>query len=96
MPACYNNLKEVNGAYPPCYGYVSAPAQPPGSLSSKDLHSMTAPPRASSATSRFWARLRPQREKLPRDIKVMLAAAFLVIFVINRIQRRAQARAPGL
>ncbi len=27
---------------------------------------------------------------------VMLAAAFLVIFVINRIQRRAQARAPAL
>jgi len=27
---------------------------------------------------------------------VMLAAAFLIIFVINRIQRRAQARAPAL
>ncbi|MGN8129246.1 MFS transporter [Arthrobacter sp. RC1.1 241] len=39
---------------------------------------MTAPPRASGATSRFLARLRPQREKLPRDIKVMLAAAFLI------------------
>ncbi|VXB29688.1 membrane hypothetical protein [Arthrobacter sp. 8AJ] len=39
---------------------------------------MTAPPRSSGATSRFLARLRPQREKLPRDIKVMLAAAFLI------------------
>jgi MFS transporter, DHA1 family, multidrug resistance protein len=39
---------------------------------------MTAVPRVSGATSRMWARLRPRREKLPRDIKVMLAAAFLI------------------
>ncbi|NUS36024.1 MAG: MFS transporter, partial [Pseudarthrobacter sp.] len=39
---------------------------------------MTASPRVSGATSRILARLRPQREKLPRDIMVMLAAAFLI------------------
>ncbi|MBX7445637.1 MULTISPECIES: MFS transporter [unclassified Arthrobacter] len=39
---------------------------------------MTATPRGSGATSRILARLRPQREKLPRDILVMLAAAFLI------------------
>ncbi|MCU1568531.1 MAG: transporter [Pseudarthrobacter sp.] len=39
---------------------------------------MTAAPRVSRATSRVLARLRPRREKLPRDIKVMLAAAFLI------------------
>ncbi|MGX5716413.1 MFS transporter [Arthrobacter sp. MAHUQ-56] len=39
---------------------------------------MTAAPRGSGATSRILARLRPQREKLPRDIMVMLAAAFLI------------------
>jgi DHA1 family multidrug resistance protein-like MFS transporter len=39
---------------------------------------MTAAPRGSGATSRILARLRPQRERLPRDIKVMLAAAFLI------------------
>ncbi|HEX7203230.1 MAG TPA: MFS transporter, partial [Arthrobacter sp.] len=39
---------------------------------------MTATPRVSGATSRILARLRPRREKLPRDIKVMLAAAFLI------------------
>lgn len=39
---------------------------------------MTETPRVSGATSRFLSLLRPQREKLPRDIKVMLAAAFLI------------------
>ncbi|TDT82324.1 putative MFS family arabinose efflux permease [Arthrobacter sp. AG258] len=39
---------------------------------------MTAPPPVNGATARIWARMRPQREKLPRDIKVMLAAAFLI------------------
>jgi DHA1 family multidrug resistance protein-like MFS transporter len=39
---------------------------------------MTATPRVSGATSRFLSLLLPQREKLPRDIKVMLAAAFLI------------------
>lgn len=39
---------------------------------------MTASTRGSGATSRILARIRPQREKLPRDIKVMLAAAFLI------------------
>ncbi|MHC6592948.1 MFS transporter [Arthrobacter sp. C152] len=39
---------------------------------------MTASPRGSGATSRILARLRPRREKLPRDIVVMLAAAFLI------------------
>lgn len=39
---------------------------------------MTAPPRVSRATARILARLRPRRDKLPRDIKVMLAAAFLI------------------
>ncbi|WP_104042143.1 MFS transporter [Arthrobacter sp. ZGTC412] len=39
---------------------------------------MTAAPRGSGATSRILARLRPQRDRLPRDIKVMLAAAFLI------------------
>jgi MFS transporter, DHA1 family, multidrug resistance protein len=39
---------------------------------------MTAAPRGSGATSRILARLRPQRDPLPRDIKVMLVAAFLI------------------
>ncbi|WP_142057950.1 MFS transporter [Pseudarthrobacter sp. B4EP4b] len=39
---------------------------------------MTAAPRGSGATSRILSRLRPQRDPLPRDIKVMLAAAFLI------------------
>lgn len=39
---------------------------------------MTAPPPVNGATARILARLRPHREKLPRDIKVMLAAAFLI------------------
>ncbi|WP_251043462.1 MFS transporter [Arthrobacter sp. ISL-48] len=39
---------------------------------------MTAPPRVSRATTRILAVLRPQRAPLPRDIKVMLAAAFLI------------------
>lgn len=39
---------------------------------------MTAPPRVSRATTRILAILRPQRDRLPRDIKVMLAAAFLI------------------
>ena len=39
---------------------------------------MTASPRGSGATSRILGLLRPQREKLPRDIVVMLAAAFLI------------------
>ena len=39
---------------------------------------MTAAPRGSGATSRILARLRPQRDRLPRDIKVMLVAAFLI------------------
>lgn len=39
---------------------------------------MTATPRTGGATARILARLRPPRERLPRDIKVMLAAAFLI------------------
>lgn len=39
---------------------------------------MTADARTSGTTSRILARLRPRREKLPRDIKVMLVAAFLI------------------
>ncbi|SEP71325.1 MFS transporter [Arthrobacter sp. OV608] len=39
---------------------------------------MTAAPRGSGATSRILSRLRPQRDPLPRDVKVMLAAAFLI------------------
>jgi len=39
---------------------------------------MTAPPPVNGASARIFGRLRPQREKLPRDIKVMLAAAFLI------------------
>jgi DHA1 family multidrug resistance protein-like MFS transporter len=39
---------------------------------------MTANPRVSRATSRIFSILRPDRQKLPRDIKVMLAAAFLI------------------
>ena len=39
---------------------------------------MTAPPRVSRATTRILSILRPQRDRLPRDIKVMLAAAFLI------------------
>ncbi len=39
---------------------------------------MTANPRVSRATSRIFSMLRPNRQKLPRDIKVMLAAAFLI------------------
>lgn len=39
---------------------------------------MTANPRASGASSRFFARILPRPGKLPRDIKVMLAAAFLI------------------
>jgi DHA1 family multidrug resistance protein-like MFS transporter len=39
---------------------------------------MTAAPRGSGATSRILARLRPNRDRLPRDIKVMLVAAFLI------------------
>jgi MFS transporter, DHA1 family, multidrug resistance protein len=39
---------------------------------------MTANPRVSRATSWIFSMLRPDRQKLPRDIKVMLAAAFLI------------------
>ncbi len=39
---------------------------------------MTAPPPVSRARTRILAFLRPQRNLLPRDIKVMLAAAFLI------------------
>ncbi|WP_041652126.1 MFS transporter [Pseudarthrobacter phenanthrenivorans] len=39
---------------------------------------MTAEPRVSRATSRIFSMLRPGGQKLPRDIKVMLAAAFLI------------------
>ncbi|UZX03724.1 MFS transporter [Arthrobacter sp. CDRTa11] len=39
---------------------------------------MTATARVSGATARIFAILRPQRPKLPRDIKVMLVAAFLI------------------
>jgi MFS family permease len=39
---------------------------------------MTANPRVSRATLRIFSILRPDRQKLPRDIKVMLAAAFLI------------------
>lgn len=39
---------------------------------------MTASPRVSRATSRIFSMLRRDRQKLPRDIKVMLAAAFLI------------------
>ncbi|WP_258802482.1 MFS transporter [Pseudarthrobacter sp. NS4] len=39
---------------------------------------MTAGPRVSGATSRILARLRPKRDRFPRDIKVMIAAAFLI------------------
>lgn len=39
---------------------------------------MTAEARSSGTASRILARLRPRRDKLPRDIKVMLAAAFLI------------------
>ena len=39
---------------------------------------MTAPPRVSRAATRIFAVLRPGRAPLPRDIKVMLAAAFLI------------------
>jgi DHA1 family multidrug resistance protein-like MFS transporter len=39
---------------------------------------MTAAPRGSGATSRILAYLRPNRDRLPRDIKVMLVAAFLI------------------
>ncbi len=39
---------------------------------------MTAPTRVSRATQRIFAVIRPQRPGLPRDVKVMLAAAFLI------------------
>ncbi|MET3351357.1 UNVERIFIED_ORG: MFS family permease [Arthrobacter sp. UYEF1] len=39
---------------------------------------MTAPSRVSRATTRILSVVRPQRPTLPRDIKVMLAAAFLI------------------
>jgi DHA1 family multidrug resistance protein-like MFS transporter len=39
---------------------------------------MTADTRVSRATSRIFSLLRKDRQKLPRDIKVMLAAAFLI------------------
>jgi MFS family permease len=39
---------------------------------------MTAAPRVSRATTRILSVFRPQRTRLPRDIKVMLAAAFLI------------------
>ncbi|PNI09943.1 MFS transporter [Arthrobacter sp. AFG7.2] len=39
---------------------------------------MTAQPRVSRGTSRIFSLLRRDRQKLPRDIKVMLAAAFLI------------------
>jgi DHA1 family multidrug resistance protein-like MFS transporter len=39
---------------------------------------MTAAPRGSGATARVRARFRQQRDRLPRDIKVMLVAAFLI------------------
>ncbi|WP_373683149.1 MFS transporter [Arthrobacter sp. DR-2P] len=39
---------------------------------------MTAVPRVSRATARIFSLLHPGRQKLPRDIKVMLAAAFLI------------------
>lgn len=39
---------------------------------------MTADTRVSRATSRIFSMLRRDRQKLPRDIKVMLAAAFLI------------------
>lgn len=39
---------------------------------------MTPSPRATGATMRILGRLRPQQDRLPRDIKVMLAAAFLI------------------
>ncbi|MBD1537196.1 MFS transporter [Arthrobacter sp. S13_S34] len=39
---------------------------------------MTADARVSRATSRIFSLLRNDRQKLPRDIKVMLAAAFLI------------------
>lgn len=39
---------------------------------------MTAALRGSGATSRLLARFRPRQDKLPRDIKVMLVAAFLI------------------
>ncbi|BAS09510.1 major facilitator superfamily protein [Arthrobacter sp. Hiyo4] len=39
---------------------------------------MTAPSRVSRATTRILSVIRPRRPTLPRDIKVMLAAAFLI------------------
>lgn len=39
---------------------------------------MTSRPRASGVTSRIPGLWRPRQDKLPRDIKVMLAAAFLI------------------
>lgn len=39
---------------------------------------MTAAPSESGAISRFLSRFRPRRNRLPRDIKVMLAAAFMI------------------
>ncbi|MDR6414040.1 MFS family permease [Pseudarthrobacter sulfonivorans] len=39
---------------------------------------MTAPPPVSRATMRILSVFRPQRPGLPRDVKVMLAAAFLI------------------
>ena len=39
---------------------------------------MTADTRVSRATSRIFSLLRKDRQKLPRDIKVMMAAAFLI------------------
>ena len=39
---------------------------------------MTAALRGSGATARLLARFRPRQDKLPRDIKVMLVAAFLI------------------
>ena len=52
--------------------------KPPVTESCKDTGPMTSTPPVSGATSRIPGLRRPGQDKLPRDIKVMLAAAFLI------------------
>ena len=50
----------------------------PGGQACKESRPMTARSPVSRATTRILSVIRPQRPGLPRDIKVMLAAAFLI------------------
>src|SRR6476620_6332931 len=78
LPVCYNNLPDVNGAYPACYGYVSAAPNARPACFARIPRSMTPLPRNAAGKPRFSAVRRADGAPLPRDIKVMLVAAFLI------------------